>query len=129
MIRAVIHDTGRGPCRSLALSTLGHARADVCNAVSMLVQTVAAYLTCLEDECPAGLVVRTSFGDGRFSLDAESVDCSDCALHDRLDAAHAIAELGLLQLQSQEASEIEVQRAESAKDVGHWRKMHFLAPV
>lgn len=129
MIRAVIHDTGRGPRRSLALSTLGHARTDVCNSVSMLVHTIAAYLTSLEDECPMGLVVGISYGDGWFSLDAESIDCSDGDLHTRLDAAHAIAELGLLQLQSQEPSEIAVSRAESDRDVDQWRKMHFLAPV
>jgi uncharacterized protein YsxB (DUF464 family) len=112
MIHATLRDTGLGASRALTLRTEGHGKTDVCNAVSMLAQTGAAYLDKLETEYPNGLVVQCHIGEGLLEVKAFMTDYWDAGLHTRLSALHEILELGLLQLASQAPSE-----------------MHFSAPV
>lgn len=136
MIEILIVDTKDTKNRRISINSYGHAKTEVCNAVSTLIQATGNYFYNLATR-GRSVLSRILLGDG-VSVTDIVIDTDDPTIHTRADTTIEILSLALECLQQEYAREIEMECitdsvVEVSKEdildcIGEWQKARKIDP-
>lgn len=136
MIEILIVDTKDLKDRRISINSSGHAKTEVCNAVSTLIQATGNYF-CNLATSGRSVLSRILLGEG-VSVTDIVIDTEDPDIHLRADTAIEILSLALECLQQDYAGEIELELItdsviEVSKEdildcIGEWQKARRIDP-